>query len=303
MVVRTLVTTLGGTTYKGKVPIADGIDAFLFDRNGQGILAVWDRGDTEGVRTLALNLGDRPVSVDLWGNVRPLIRATGDKAAGKVQLSIGPMPTILIDIDGAQAQMRASLAFDRPLVESSFEPHSRRIKFINPYKTLIAGTLKLKPPAGWLLNPPTFVFSLNPGDTFDRELTISFPYNSFAGPKTVNAEFQLQDAANSNFTVPITLTLGLSDVGMQSLALRDENDVIIQQMVSNYGDKPINYNAFAIFPNEARQERLITNLGPGHTVMKRYRFKDVRIPADTKVRVGVKELLGVRVLNEEVPVQ
>jgi hypothetical protein len=302
-VVRTLIATLGGTTYRGKVPITEGVDAFLFDRNGQGILAVWDRGNTDGVRTLSLNLGERPVSVDLWGNVRPLIAATGDKSAGKVQVAIGPMPTFLIDIDGSQAQMRASLAFDRPLVESSFEPHSRRIRFVNPYKTLITGTLKLKAPPGWTLNPPTMVFSLNPGETFDRELTISFPYNSFAGPKTVHAEFILQDAGNSTFTVPITLNLGLSDVGMNSLALRDGNDVIVQQMVSNYGDKPITYTAFAVFPGEPRQERLVTNLGPGHTVMKRYRFKGVDVRRETKVRVGVKELLGVRVLNDEVPVQ
>ena len=113
----------------------------------------------------------------------------------------------------------------------------------------------------------------------------------------------MQDVANSNFTVPVTLNLGLSDVGMQSLAIKDGNDILIQQMVSNYGETPINYNAFAIFPGQPRQERLITNLGPGQTVMKRYRFKDVPIIAGTKVRVGVKELTGTRVLNEEVAVQ
>ena len=86
-------------------------------------------------------------------------------------------------------------------------------------------------------------------------MTISFPYNSFAGPKTVEAEFILQDAGNSNFTVPITLNLGLSDVGMQSLALRDGDDVIVQQMISNYGEKPIDYTAFAVYPGEPRQER------------------------------------------------
>ena len=97
--------------------------------------------------------------------------------------------------------------------------------------------------------------------------------------------------------------LGLSDVGMRTIALRENADLIVQQMISNYGDKPIDYTAFALYPNEARQERLVTNLGPGNTVMKRYRFAGVKVPPETKVRVGVKELRGVRVLNDEVPVQ
>jgi hypothetical protein len=302
MVIRTLTATLGDAVYKGRVPLADGVEAFLFDRNGQGILVVWGDSNVEGVKPLALSLGERPVSVDLWGNVTPLL-ATGDKSAGKVKLTVGPMPTFLIGIDGEQAQLRASVGFDQPLVESSFEPHTRRIHFENTYKTLLSGTLKLKAPPGWTLNPPTFVFSLNPGEKFDHELTISFPYNSFAGPKPVSCEFQMQDGGNINFTVPVMLTLGLTDVGMQSLALRDGNDVVIQQMISNYGEKPIDYSAFAIYPGQARQERLVTNLGPGNTVVKRYRFKDVKVLPGTKVRMGVKELTGVRVLNDEVGVQ
>jgi NPCBM-associated, NEW3 domain of alpha-galactosidase len=218
-------------------------------------------------------------------------------------LTVGPMPTFLIDIDGPQAQLRASVGFDQPLVESSFEPHVRRLHFSNPYKTMISGTVKLKAPPGWTLNPPTFTFSLNPGETFDRELTVSFPYNSFAGPKTVNCEFLLQDAGNTSFNVPTTLKLGLSDVGMESLAFRDGKDIVVQQMISNYGDKPIDYTAFALFPGQARQERLVTHLGPGHTVIKQYRFKDATLSAKTKVRIGLKELMGVRVLNDEIAVQ
>lgn len=303
MIERTLTGTLSGAVYKGKVPIAEGIEAFLFDRDGQGILALWDRGTEAGVKTLSINLGKEPVSVDLWGNVTPLLRARGEENSGKVQLTVGPVPMFLIDIDAQQSQLRASLGFDRPLLESSFQAHTRRLHFVNTYRNVISGMLKLKAPPGWTLNPPTFSFSLNPGETFDREVQISFPYNSFAGKKTVQCEFAFQADGDVAFAVPTTLNLGLSDVGMESMALRDGKDVIVQQMVSNYGDKPINYSGFAIFPGEARQERLISNLGPGRTVLKRYRFRNVRIRPGVKVRLGLRELEGTRVLNDDVPVQ
>jgi hypothetical protein len=291
------------------VPIAEGVEAFLFDRDGQGVLALWDRGAHGSVRELAVNLGERPVSIDLWGNVTPLLRKARDKvdgkdlAPGEVKLALGPMPIFLVDIDGQLAQTRASVGVDRPLIESSFQPHARRVRFTNAYRTAVGGSLRLKAPAGWTITPPTFQFTLNPGETFDREISIEIPYNSIAGAKTIGAEFTIQAERNATFTVPIAVSLGLSDVGMQTLALRDGRDVIVQQMITNYGDKPIDYGAFALFPGQPRQERLVTNLGPGRTTLKRYRFTNVNVGPGAKVRAGVKELVGTRILNDEVPVQ
>ena len=303
MVMRTLTTILSGAVYRGKMPIAEGVESFLFDRNGQGILVLWDRGNTAGLKQLALNLGPNPAAIDLWGNVTPLLRAPGDRASGNVQLSIGPMPMFLVDIDGPQAQLRASVAIDQPLIESSFELHARKVRFINSYRSAISGTLRLKAPPGWTLNPATFSFSLNPGEVFEKELTIEFPYNSFAGPKTIQCEFGLQGDTGSNFVVPLNLNLGLSDVGMQTLAHREGDDAVVQVMISNYGEKPIDYAAFAIFPGHSRQERLVTNLAPGRTTLKRFRFSHVPSAGAVKIRVGLKEQLGTRILNDEVPFQ
>jgi hypothetical protein len=303
LITRSLINTLSGCTFKGKVPIADGVEAFLFERGGQGVLALWDRGATGGVKPLAINLGDRPQRVDLWGNITPLLAHEGNKTAGMTQLAIGPMPILLVDIDAQAAMLRASVAIDRPLIESSFQAHTRKIRFTNPYKTAIGGQVRLKAPAGWTINPPTHQFSLNPGETYERELSIEFPYNSFAGQKTIEAQFTVQADRNTTFNVPLTLQLGLSDVGMQTLALRDGKDILVQQTIQNYGDKPIDYSAFAIFPGQARQERLVTNLGAGRTTLKRYRFTDVSVAPGSKIRVGVKELNGSRILNDEVEVQ
>jgi len=213
------------------------------------------------------------------------------------------MPVLLVDVDAQVAMLRASVALDRPLLESSFQPHPRRLRFVNPYKTSIAGNVRLKGPAGWTINPPTHTFSLNPGETFDHELTLEFPYNSYAGTKTIDAEFVVQADKTSTFTVPLILRLGLSDVGMQTLALRDGADVVVQQTIQNYGERPIDYTSFAIFPGQTRQERLVTNLGPGRTTLKRYRFPNVKVPPGMKIRVGVKELNGSRILNDEVEIQ
>jgi hypothetical protein len=308
MIYRTLIATLGNAKFEGNVPLGDGIEAFLFDRDGEGVMAIWDRGSAPGVKRLPINFGARPVCVDLWGNVTQLLTSNSDEqaigpAGSGLALTVGPMPIFLIDIDGAQAQLRASVSLDRPLIESSFEPHMRKVRFTNPYKTTISGTMKLKAPRGWTLNPPTFTFSLNPGEAFDRDVSIQFPYNSYAGMKTIQCEFNLEGESNSTFTVPLSLRLGLTDVGMQSFAIRDGPDLVVQQTITNYGENSVDYTAFVICPGNDRQERLVTALDPGHTTLKRYRFKDVNLPDGSFIRAGMKELQGTRILNEKVPVQ
>jgi hypothetical protein len=299
LIMRTLLTQLSGTTFRGKIPNVGNVDAFLFDRNGQGVVVIWNRGQEDDTKSLALNLGDHPVRVDLWGNTTPLIVSNSDS----INLQVGPMPFFLVDIDGDTAQMRASVGLDQPLLESSFHPHARRIHFSNPGQSTITGMVKLVPPAGWSLTPSVFSFSLNPGEVFDHELTIEFPYNSFAGAKAITANFQVQSDHLTTFTVPITVNLGLGDVGMRTLALRDKGDLVVQQMISNYGDKPINYTAFVVYPGQPRQERLVTQLDPGRTIIKLYRFPEVHFIPNAKVRSGLREVEGTRILNDEVTVQ
>ncbi len=298
----TLLSTLGGAVFRGKLPLADDIDAYLFDKAGQGVLVLWDKNDVVEAQPLAVNLGEHPARVSLWGNVSPLLHAGAPdpSGSGQVLLKVGRMPIILTGIDSEMGQLRASVSFDQPLIESSFTPHTRHVRFSNPYTSPIGGVLRLRGPLGWTMNPPTFTFTLNPGETFDHEVAIEIPYNSVAGKNVVVADFNLQAERHSRFTVPVNLMLGLTDVGTQSMAYRDGRDVVVQQMVSNYGEQPIRYSAFATFPGRPRIERLVSSLGPGRTVIKKYRFNDVPQNKPAKIRVGLKETEGTRILNDEV---
>jgi alpha-galactosidase-like protein len=293
---RTLMRVLGGASYKGKARLGDGVEAMLFDKSGQGILAMWSRGAQS--KRLSVSLGNQPLLVDLWGNVTPVPQTNLEAT-----IDVGPMPCFLIGIDSVSAQIRASVGFDQPLVESSFQSHERRLVFANSTKNVLSGMVRLRPPPGWTITPATFQFSIGPGKNFDQPVTIEFPYNSVAGDKTVSADFSLEGEGTNDFKVPLTLTLGLTDVGTQSLAFRDGKDVLVQQMITNYSEQMIDYTAYAFYPGAPRQERLIASLEPGRTVIKLYRFKNVKIVPGATVRCGLRQLEGTRVLNDEVPVQ
>lgn len=302
IVERTLFTTLGHATYKGRVPIDDDVEAFLFDRDGVGVLMLWNRAADGKPRRVELTLGTRPVKLDLWGNASDVIQPAN--AAGALVLDVGQTPFFLVGVDGHLAQLRASFGIDQPLIESTLKVHLRHLKFTNPYAIPISGSIRLSGPKGWSVSLQNPTFDLAPGETYDGSVSIEFPYNSFAGGKTLMADFQLQADAMYRLKLPIKLVLGLGDVGLETIALRDGKDVIVQQMITNYGTQPINYTSFVVFPGQARQERLVTALKPGGTSIKKFRFTGAATPGvETTVRSGLKETEGTRVLNQEAVVQ
>jgi hypothetical protein len=74
-------------------------------------------------------------------------------------------------------------------------------------------------------------------------------------------------------------------------------------MVTNYGESPVDYTAYASYPGQTRQERLVQSLDPGRTTIKLYRFKNVKFLPGATVRCGLRQLEGTRVLNDEVEIQ
>jgi hypothetical protein len=314
LVMRTLLTNLTGATFRGKMPIADDIDAFLFERGGEGIVVLWNKNDVPEGEQIVVSLGKHPVRTDLWGNSVPLQLTTpaqgeeDDETARRatstlVQLKVGRMPIILTGIDGEMARLRASLTIDRPLIESTFQQHTRRIHFVNPYNQPIGGSLKLHAPKGWILTPSNFTFTLNAGEACDHDFTIEFPYNTVAGPKSLQADFNVQADHHFTFSEPLSVSVGLSDVGTQSMAFRDGNDILVQQLISNYGDQPINYTSFASYPGKPRIERLVSSLRPGQTAIKKFRFTNIPQGQTGKIRIGLKEVDGDRILNDEVEIR
>lgn len=302
LVLRTIFSTLGGSTYRGPVPIDPEVEAFLFERpSGEGVMLVWTKSPTGSPKTIPVVLGNRPQRVDLMGNVSPVLRPKD--AIGTTDVEVGPIPSFVVGIDGRLAQFRSSFKFDNPLVESSFQSHRRMLSFTNPYPVAISGRIRMTGPQGWTVSPEVPNFHLNPGETYRGPVSIEFPYNSVAGAKTVMCSIDLQADRSQQIRVPVSLRLGLGDVGLETIALRDGSDVIVQQMITNYTNKPIDYTAFVTLPGQARQERLLQGLKPGATIIKKYRFPNVKIAREQKLRSGVRETDGTRVLNDEVSVQ
>ncbi len=293
---RTLISALSGAACRGRLPVADGVEAFLFERpdagpGDHGVAVLWaDAGD----RPVAVHLGEHLGRLDLWGNVAPLPPGA--------PLRVGPVPTILVGVDAPLARFRASVSIDPPTVESVLRrPQVRHLHLTNPYAQPAAGIVRLRPPAGWTLSPQAIRFELAAGESLDRDVGIDLPANARAGRNVVTADVELQADRSVKLSLPLAMMVGLSDVGVQSTAFRDGPvAVVVQQRITNYGEHPVDYTAYVACPGQPRVERLVIALPPGQTVLKRYRLVVTTPPGQpVRMKAGLRETDGPHVLNEE----
>jgi hypothetical protein len=308
---RTLLQQLSHARFVGRAALADDVDGFCFDRNGRGIMLVALRGDPATMapsRKLTLTLGRDAKRLDLSGRTSQLARPTASArtTADDVALDVTPMPFFVTDVDLPLVMLRTSLSLDRPTIESIARPHGRLLRFRNDFPGGIAGTIRISGPRGWMLEMPSVTFNLNPGETFEAPLTITLPNNAPAGATRLTADIRIEGREDRRLVLPVPVRVGLEGVGLRSFAIRvggsgGGGELVVQQIITNYGTTPIDYTAFASVPGRARQERLVAKLGPGKSVVRRYRF----VAPETSVkaiRSGLKELQGSRMLNEEVPI-
>ena len=144
-------------------------------------------------------------------------------------------------------------------------------------------------------------FSLAPGETYAAPVTLTFPTSVPAGPTALLADLRIEGRQDRRLLLPVPLRVGLADVGLQTFAVRVGAEVVVQQIVTNYGNAPIDYNAFVSIAGLPRQERIISALAPGRSTVRKYRFA-AAAPGVVACRSGLKELEGRRMLNAEVPI-
>src|SRR5690606_38598558 len=100
------------------------------------------------------------------------------------------------------------------------------------------------------------------------------------------------------------LEVGLRDVSfdasltMEPGSVPGSIDAVVTSLITNRGREPLSLYAFAAAPGYPRQERIISRLLPGQSIVRRFRFEDAaeKIGA-SPIRAGLRETEGPAVLN------
>jgi len=295
LVYRTLSDQLGGTEYIGQFDLAPDIHALIFSREASGCLFVWNDNYNPEIHPeqaqLEYYLGDNPVAVDLFGNRQAL-----PSENGLAKLKVTNWPIMINGVNLAPE-----------VVEASIYRQTAKFKFANPFQYPISGRVRFirheQHQENWLIDPIAYNFTLRPGETFERDLTLKFPRNEVGGKKRLHALFTLDAHRPYRFMQAVPFEIQLSGVELSVFTrLAGTTDLLVQMVVTNTSDKEMALQSFIDLPDRDRLERAIPHLPPGSTITKTYRIPNAIQWVGQSVRLGLYDPKGTKRINRHLTI-
>jgi hypothetical protein len=288
---------LAGRRSAGELDLGPHLRATLFEGRDGATLAMWNRS-AEGSPSVEMYLGERPVAIDVFGN-----RQAMPAIEGKHRVALGPTPIFIEGIDVPLAKLRASLSIDEPFLESEQSPQDRVVTFVNPWPRTVSGQVSFTEPADWRLQPRRQYFSVAAGGTVRLPIRVNFPASELAGEKQLIARLQLEADRPYDVELTVPMEVGLSDVDFDATVALEPGpggaiDAVATCIVTNTGDRAWSMYSYATMPRHPRQSLPISQLEPGQTIVRRFRFRDGgRTLVDEPLRCGLRAINGPRMLN------
>ena len=306
LVYRTLSDQLGATEYIGEFNLAPDIRALIFNREGSGCLFVWNENYNAELHPeqaeLEYYLGDNSEAVDLFGNRH---RLKTEKGLTKFEVTDWPM--MINVVNTRLAHLRSTVHLDPELLDASIYRQTVKMKFTNPFSGPISGRIRFIRPEqhqqNWLIDPIAYNFSLRPGETFERDITLKFPRNEVGGKKRLHALFKLDTDRTYRFIHTTPFEIQLSGVDMSFFTQRvGETDLLIQMVVTNTSEKEMTLQSFIDLPDRDRLERAIPHLPPGVTVTKSYLIRNAAQWVGKSLRLGLYDPKGTKRINRHLEI-
>jgi hypothetical protein len=289
---------LGGTKLLGRMGLPGGSTAWLFQRPGELVAAVWnDRPIAETVY-----LGDELREVDVWGGSRACppaaVGSKGGPAFRQSTIRVAPLPSFLTGLNEPLTRWQLDAVIEPARLPSiPAAPHHALLRLKNSFAQTVAGRVTLVPPTRWQVEPSAIEFQLAAGASQQWPLEIALPLEVTAGRQVVAMEFQLQADHPYRFRAWRPLEVGSDDVLVEATSrLNDRGELEVEQTLVNQGGRPVSFQCAVLAPDRRRQSSQIVGLARGRD-RQVYRLSDGRELLGKTLWVRAEEIDGPRVLN------
>jgi hypothetical protein len=174
---RTAAEMLAGTRYLGKIVLPNRSSNYVFERDGEAMMVVWNSVPVEE----RLYLGDDVYQIDLWGNKTAAEFETDRDDFKKQSIQVGALPIFLTGVDATIAQWRMSLEIETKELESIFGQRQRvSYHFKNQYPSISGSVVAVVPPA-WVIDTPKSQFELFANELRQQDLQVLLGTNASIG--------------------------------------------------------------------------------------------------------------------------
>jgi hypothetical protein len=283
LVARTLCDLLGGSRFAGWLPLEHEATAMVFARPDGSETLVVGKDDLPGPIKEPLYLGENLMQTDVFGNQTAVPRF------GSVStLTLQPMPLYVTGIDPRISGTRQSFALTGGAIPAAYHGHKATIEFTNRFGRGITGTVRLRPPEGWRIDPAVIHLNLAENEHVAQPVTVTVPYNETVGVKDILADFDVEAGITCRFMAVAPVRFEMATARTSAVVYSEGGNLVIEQAITCTAKEPMSYSAYAQIPGRPMMGYDIAKLKPGETVVKRY-----LLPGSAGF-AGKSALLGVR---------
>ena len=287
---RTTALVLAGAEYVGSIALGSGSTNYLFARDGEMVMVVWNERETKE----KLFLGEEVRQTDVWGRSRR--PATEDK---QHVIPVGPLPTFITGINSAIARWNMLVNFERIELPSLFgTQQSNSFVVINTFPQGVTGQVTLRVPDDWKVEPRNVELKLATGEEAKSRFLFTLPFDASSGRQKIDLDFDVNADRHYHFSVHRHLDIGVGDVALEVTSHMNENgELEVQQRVTNHTEGQVSFKCQLVAPGRRRQVSQVVKLGQEQDT-KIYRFAKGRELLGKQLWLRCEEVGGQRVLNQ-----
>ena len=290
---------IGGAEYLGSIRLVEGSQNYVFRRDGEAVMVVWN--PTPVVETVYL--GENVQQLDLWGRVQQKLDPQ-QKPGQKQQIAVGAMPTFITGVNLPLAQWRMACAFEPSELDSVFGEHQpTKLRFRNTFPEGISGNLQIRTPDVWDVQNYDSYFSLAGDEEAEQKFYVLFHTDANSGLQTVRVDFDVTFDRRYQFSIYRELRVGSSDVSIELNSWIDANGhLIVEQHLVNNSEQSLNFNCLLFAPGRRRARQQLLGVGPGHHTHT-FALPNGKELVGKTLWLRAEELGGRRLLNYHVTAQ
>ncbi|MHB0956501.1 MAG: hypothetical protein ACYC0X_10155 [Pirellulaceae bacterium] len=291
---------VGGAQYVGTIQLPNGSPNYLFARNGEAILVVWNELPVNET----LYLGEQVGQYDLWGREIPLSASSESSGTITQTLTAGPLPTFLTGLDLAVARWQVDCVLEPDQLASvTGSKQAIRLRLRNTFPRNVSGSATLRVPATWDLETSTFEFRLAENEQQEETLDIMLQADACAGPQRVQIDFEIEAERRYQFSLYRDIYVGSGDLVADFASWLDaDGQLIVEQHLTNNAPYPLNLNCYLYAPGRRRARQQILDMAPGR-ITRSFMLPDGQELLGQPLWFRVEEIGGSRGLNYQINTQ
>ena len=219
---------------------------------------------SDGPSREQVQLGENLQQVDLWGT-RRTPRAIADEGLTRQEIDVDDLPTFLVGVDPHLARWSIAVEIETAELAGVFgQAQTAVCRFTNTFPRGVGGTVTLKTPDVWEVEPRRVPFKLAAGETRRQTFQILLGANASSGRQAVRLDFEVTSDRVHRFSVYREIRVGLRDLDVElSSRLDEKGNLLVEQRLTNESDRLVSFNCLLSVPQRRRERQQVFRLGRG----------------------------------------